>query len=974
MHFTKMLSVCCAILFGAFMATDLNAQCLTASEGQFPGTTFTPACDQSTESISDFAWTDEYSVVEVSVGTEYTFASSVSTHLITISADDGATAAASGTGSVTWTAPAGGTVRFYTHLSSACDGEQVSHTRSVSCALASCPDGSFPGDTCDDGDPTTIDDTVQEDCGCVGIPAAENDTPCTATALACGDTLLDQSILGATAFGTDDCFGSATADVYYSFTADGTQTYRVAVLDPAFAFDGVVELLEGPDCNSLTVVGACDDFPEEFTVTEAGNYYFRVRAFNSTETDGFNITLECIPFDCPGVGNIGDSCDDGEAGTVDDVIQEDCSCAGTAVATNDTPCTATALACGDTLQDQSLAGATAFGTDDCFGTGTADVYYSFTADGSQTYRIAVLDPAFAFDGVVELLEGSDCNDLAVVGACDDFPEEFTVTDAGEYYFRVRAFSSIETDGFDITIECIPFDCPGLGNIGESCDDGEAGTINDQIQEDCSCAGTPVVSNDTPCTATALACNDTTADQSLAGATAFGTDECSGSGTADVYYSFTADGSTTYTVSVIDINGTFFDGVVELLEGPDCESLTVSQGCSDFPETYEVTAAGNYVLRVRAFSSFEVDGFAVALECSGIDCPGLGNFGDSCDDGNPNTSGETVQEDCSCGGGIEVPANDNCDGAITLACGDTIAGTTEGANSATNAPSGCGFTPGDTFDVWYAFEADGTSDYIVSVAAGATSTAWDGVLYVYSGACDGLTEVTCSDNTVGGGTEVAELLAPEAGTYYVQFYDFGGTDTYEVSLECISNCAEPFPAVDEASLSTTFLGTSYLVEWDAVEGQIGCQVQFRFANTGPNIKKSIIEGEDANSAIIPGFLLDFNTDYEWRVRCGCSADPLIVGPASSWQPFSTPGSVEISSQPNPTEGLSNVSFTVIEEGYTTLEVYDMSGRLVDAIFTGNTQPNNEYRFEFDGSALPNGVYMYRLTTESEVLVEKFMIAK
>ncbi|MFT6998172.1 MAG: hypothetical protein ACJAQ4_001932, partial [Cryomorphaceae bacterium] len=35
---------------------------------------------------------------------------------------------------------------------------------------------------------------------------------------------------------------------------------------------------------------------------------------------------------------------------------------------------------------------------------------------------------------------------------------------------------------------------------------------------------------------------------------------------------------------------------------------------------------------------------------------------------------------------------------------------------------------------------------------------------------------------------------------------------------------------------------------------------------------------------------------------------------------------------------------------------------------------EYRFEFDGSALPSGVYIYRLTTQNEVLIEKFMISR
>jgi hypothetical protein len=49
-------------------------------------------------------------------------------------------------------------------------------------------------------------------------------------------------------------------------------------------------------------------------------------------------------------------------------------------------------------------------------------------------------------------------------------------------------------------------------------------------------------------------------------------------------------------------------------------------------------------------------------------------------------------------------------------------------------------------------------------------------------------------------------------------------------------------------------------------------------------------------------------------------------------------------------------------------------LVDAIFTGVAQANNEYRYAFDGSALPNGVYIYRLTTLNEVVNEKFIISR
>jgi hypothetical protein len=198
--------------------------------------------------------------------------------------------------------------------------------------------------------------------------------------------------------------------------------------------------------------------------------------------------------------------------------------------------------------------------------------------------------------------------------------------------------------------------------------------------------------------------------------------------------------------------------------------------------------------------------------------------------------------------------------------------------------------------------------------------------------------------------------------------------FVVNFECASGCANPFPAVEASSTMTTVFTNGAALEWDAVPSQIGCQIQARLAGGPGTLGSAIVPGVNADSFIIPFSALQPSTDYEWRVRCGCSQTPLVAGPWSAWQPFSTPSGAALTSSPNPTAGQSNVTFTVAEEEYTTLEVYDMSGRIVDAIFAGVAQPNNDYRFQFDGSALPNGVYLYRLTTTSEVVIEKFMIAR
>jgi hypothetical protein len=86
------------------------------------------------------------------------------------------------------------------------------------------------------------------------------------------------------------------------------------------------------------------------------------------------------------------------------------------------------------------------------------------------------------------------------------------------------------------------------------------------------------------------------------------------------------------------------------------------------------------------------------------------------------------------------------------------------------------------------------------------------------------------------------------------------------------------------------------------------------------------------------------------------------------------SATLSSFPNPTAGLSQAVFVTSSNTRATLEVYDMNGRMVEGLFSGVAEGGVEYRMDFDGMDLPNGVYMYRLTTDNETIIEKFMIAR
>lgn len=121
------------LLFTAFS----QAQCLTASEGIYPATTFTPTtCDGTTENlISDLCYSGEYSKVNVTLGQTYVFLSSEPTDFVTISDTNGTLAYTSGTGSATWISTITGEVRFYLHDNAACAESDNFRSRIVKCGL-----------------------------------------------------------------------------------------------------------------------------------------------------------------------------------------------------------------------------------------------------------------------------------------------------------------------------------------------------------------------------------------------------------------------------------------------------------------------------------------------------------------------------------------------------------------------------------------------------------------------------------------------------------------------------------------------------------------------------------------------------------------------------------------------------------------------------------------------------------------------
>ncbi|MCA1751539.1 MAG: T9SS type A sorting domain-containing protein [Flavobacteriales bacterium] len=104
---------------------------------------------------------------------------------------------------------------------------------------------------------------------------------------------------------------------------------------------------------------------------------------------------------------------------------------------------------------------------------------------------------------------------------------------------------------------------------------------------------------------------------------------------------------------------------------------------------------------------------------------------------------------------------------------------------------------------------------------------------------------------------------------------------------------------------------------------------------------------------------------------CDDEDKHNADAKPTDPFASMGGL-LKSQPNPATNNSMVTFSPAYSGYTNLEVYDMSGRHIETLFSRSADENVDYKINFNVDNLPNGLYMYRLTTNHEVLISKFMV--
>ena len=437
---------------------------------------------------------------------------------------------------------------------------------------------------------------------------------------------------------------------------------------------------------------------------------------------------------------------------------------------------------------------------------------------------------------------TDMGDLSSYVISDDQESESqTVTETGVYTFGPYA----EGSTVSFNLEANDANCNDSFTIQYFCP---------ALNDDCENAIDVPVNPD-------FLCAEVVTGSTLGATASPQEDDVVGTPNNDVWFSFVAE-STAHRVSLSNIinldGGTTTDmamGVYDATGG--CDAL-VLVGDSD-PNTldlFDLSIGTEYLIRVYNWSS-TISSHSFDI-CVGTPPP--------------------------------APANDDCSGALAIACGETINGDTT-SSTPSGLPTSCnGYSSSDARDLFYTFEADGTSDYLVSLNS-LSGFDFDGVLFVYSGECGSLVSLGCSDS---GNPEQVELLAPAAGTYYIRVFDYSGTEAFSLELECTENTCAPgdFNLVTQGACETeefnvdinfNHLGTleSYIVTDDqgsdaqtvTEAGTISfgpyaseTVVNFTFEANDPNCSdtqqitfRCAAEGDICESAIVVGELPYSTTD-------------------------------------------------------------------------------------------------------------------
>ncbi len=187
-----------------------------------------------------------------------------------------------------------------------------------------------------------------------------------------------------------------------------------------------------------------------------------------------------------------------------------------------------------------------------------------------------------------------------------------------------------------------------------------------------------------------------------------------------------------------------------------------------------------------------------------------------------------------------------------------------------------------------------------------------------------------------------------------------------------------------------LSTDFATTWNVLEPTDGYRGNLADAETVPESMRGqgAITGQQTGTQLLTFDLLEQKGKQVW-LRVDFGAQSKLAG-SEFWRVreaaltystletvdggFDIPRSLTLhANYPDPFVSQTTLGYTLAASDQVILSVYDVLGRRVQTIVDGQ-QAAGTYTFDFDGSALPNGVYLLRLETTQGARTERMIIAR
>ena len=119
------------------------------------------------------------------------------------------------------------------------------------------------------------------------------------------------------------------------------------------------------------------------------------------------------------------------------------------------------------------------------------------------------------------------------------------------------------------------------------------------------------------------------------------------------------------------------------------------------------------------------------------------------------------------------------------------------------------------------------------------------------------------------------------------------------------------------------------------------------------------------------LIATNYVYHDAVRSSRVLLPMAAATSLRESPSASPANFQLNQNfPNPFNPATAIRFTLPQQEYVTLKIFDASGREVQTLISGNLAAGT-HRIEFEAKNLASGIYFYRVQT-GQIFIQKKML--